>query len=39
MRFVHIIWNDENEEHIAEHGLDPEDVEYVLQNAEVDSVS
>ena len=39
MRFVHIFWNDENEEHIAEHGLDPEDVEFVLENAAADSFS
>jgi uncharacterized DUF497 family protein len=39
MRFVYIIWDDDNEEHIAEHGLDPEDVEFVLENADSDSFS
>jgi uncharacterized DUF497 family protein len=39
MRFVHVIWNDENEQHIADHGLDPEDVEYVLENASADAFS
>ena len=34
--FIRIIWDDDADEgnvaHIAEHGLDPEDVNYVLRN-------
>jgi uncharacterized DUF497 family protein len=37
MRFVQVIWDDDdlpqgNVQHIAEHGLTMEDVEYVLEN-------
>jgi hypothetical protein len=39
---VWIIWNDEPEEnvdHIAEHGLLPEDIEYVVANFEEEATS
>lgn len=44
MRFVTIIWDSEddpdgNVAHIAEHGLEPPDVEFVIENAESDSES
>jgi uncharacterized DUF497 family protein len=37
MKFVQVIWDDEDEpdgnvQHIAEHGLTTEDVEFVLEN-------
>lgn len=42
--FIRIIWDEDddpdgNVEHIAEHGLDPEDVESVLRNPTSSSVS
>ena len=42
--FITIIWDDEDDEdgnlaHIAEHGLDPEDVEHVLRNPTSQSIS
>jgi uncharacterized DUF497 family protein len=39
--FEQIIWNDErgNIEHIEEHGLTVDDVEYVLANTDDESVS
>ncbi len=38
--FINIIWDeDANVAHIAEHGFDPEDVEYVLNNWESDGFS
>ena len=44
MDFFQIIWDDEgypdgNVEHIAEHGLSPEDVEYVLATPTSEGVS
>ncbi|MDP6359311.1 MAG: DUF4258 domain-containing protein [Planctomycetota bacterium] len=44
MQFFQILWDDEdnatgNVQHIAEHGLTTEDVEYVLENPEAESIS
>jgi uncharacterized DUF497 family protein len=44
MKFVQIVWDDEdlpegNVQHIAEHGLTMEDVEYVLQNPTREGIS
>ena len=44
MRYFQIIWDDDDDEtgnvaHIAEHGLTPEDVEYVIENPEVEETS
>lgn len=41
MRFVTIIWDGEddperNVQHIAEHGLEPTDVEFVIENSETE---
>ena len=44
MKFVQIIWDDDdlpegNVQHIAEHGLTMEDVEYVLENPTKEEIS
>ncbi len=44
MRFITIIWDDEddpdgNVQHIAEHGLEPRDVEFVIENSESEATS
>jgi uncharacterized DUF497 family protein len=44
MDFLHVIWDDEdlpdgNVQHIAEHGLTIEDVEYVLENPTAEEIS
>jgi uncharacterized DUF497 family protein len=44
MRFFQLIWDDEdnpegNVQHIAEHGLTTEDVEYVLENPSDEATS
>jgi len=44
MRFLRIIWDDDdnpagNVQHIAEHGLTIDDVEYVLENPTSESMS
>ena len=44
MRFLRIIWDDEgdpdgNVRHIAEHGLEPADVEFVIEESETESTS
>lgn len=44
MRFLRIIWDDDDEaggnvQHIAEHGLTVEDVEYILENPTDEGVS
>ena len=44
MRFVTIIWDSEGDPdgnvlHVAEHGLEPADVEFVIENADSDSKS
>jgi hypothetical protein len=44
MRFIQVIWDDEdqpegNVQHIAEHGLTVDDVEYVLENPAREGIS
>ena len=44
MRYVQIVWDDEensdgNVQHIAEHGLTRDDVEFVIENALSEAVS
>jgi uncharacterized DUF497 family protein len=44
MRLFHVIWDDDdhpegNIQHIAEHGLTIEDVEYVLENSTAEGTS
>ena len=44
MRYLQIIWDEEdrpdgNVQHIAEHGLTIEDVEYVLENSTEETIS
>lgn len=44
MRYFQIIWDEENDKtgnvaHIAEHGLTPEEVEYVIENPSVEDTS
>lgn len=44
MRFFQIIWDDDDEpegnvEHIAEHGLTTDDVEYVIENPTAEDAS
>ena len=44
MRFVQVIWDDEdqpdgNVQHIGEHGLTIEDVEQVLENPTLETIS
>lgn len=39
MAWERIIWTDENELHIAEHGVSMDEVEQVLQNPEMRGVS
>ncbi|MEX1224272.1 MAG: hypothetical protein WEA31_06955 [Pirellulales bacterium] len=38
--FINIIWDEDgNVEHIAEHGFDPEDIEYVLHQFDSEGFS
>lgn len=39
MGWVDVIWTDENEEHVRENRLTPEEVEYVLRNPLASEVS
>jgi uncharacterized DUF497 family protein len=44
VRFVTIIWDSEDDpegniQHVAEHGLEPSEVEFVVENADSDSTS
>ena len=44
MRFVSVIWDCEddpegNVQHVAEHGLEPTDVEFVIENSKTESES
>jgi uncharacterized DUF497 family protein len=44
MKYFHVIWDDDdqpdgNVQHIAEHGLTIEDVEYVLENPTQEGIS
>lgn len=42
MKYVQVIWNDEaggNTEHVEEHGLFKEDVEYVVENPTAEGFS
>jgi len=39
MAWVDVIWTDENERHVREHGLTPAEVEYVLRNPLASEVS
>jgi hypothetical protein len=44
MKFLYVIWDDDdqpdgNVQHIAEHGLTIEDVEYVLENPTREGIS
>ncbi|WP_010588554.1 hypothetical protein [Schlesneria paludicola] len=32
--FEHFLWNDENEEHIAQHGVTTGEFEFVVQNSD-----
>jgi uncharacterized DUF497 family protein len=44
MRFLYVIWDDENEpdsniQHVAQHGLTTEDIEFVLENPQREETS